>query len=75
MESTLAPIALGALLIGITVSWFSWMFWSGMHEDDTPRRPTRTLQPGDPAPWWTNDGFDNPAQPIRVPAESTGRTR
>jgi succinate dehydrogenase/fumarate reductase flavoprotein subunit len=59
---------LGPVMIAITVTWFSWMFWDGMRPERAPRRPTHRWKPGEPGPWWTNDGFDVP-EPIRIPAE------
>ena len=75
MESTLAPMVLGAVMIVFTCGWFSWMFWDGMRRKDAPRRETRRWQPGEPGPWWTNDGFDDAAEPMRATAELGGRAR
>ena len=69
MESTLAPMVLGAVMIVFTSGWFSWVFWDGMRQKDTPRRESRRWQPGEPGPWWTNDGFDDAAEPLRAAAE------
>lgn len=74
MESIWDPMVLGPVMIAITVGWFSWMLWDGMRPDDAPRRPTRRWKPGEPGPWWTNDGFDVP-EPIRIPAERGNRSR
>jgi hypothetical protein len=80
MESAWDPMVLGPVMIAITVTWFSWMFWDGMRPEDAPRRTTHRWQPGEPGPWWTNPGFDVP-EPIRIPAEwderrsQTARTR
>jgi hypothetical protein len=68
MESAWDPMLLGPVMIAITVTWFSWMSWDGMHPEGAPRRPTHRWKPGEPGPWWTNDGFDVP-EPIRIPAE------
>ncbi|WP_270888351.1 hypothetical protein [Pedococcus sp. 5OH_020] len=66
MESTLDPMVLGPLMIIITVLWFGGFSWAGMREDQTPKGPTRPLSPGEPGPWWTNDGFDSSPKPIPV---------
>jgi hypothetical protein len=63
-------MVLGPMMIGITCAWFSFMFWDGMREDGTPRRPTRRPDPDAPGPWWTNDGFDATPPP---PAQSSSR--
>ena len=74
MEPAWAPMVLGPVMIAITVVWFSWMWWDGMRPERPPRQATRRWKPGDPGPWWTNEGFDVP-EPIRIPAEHGKRSR
>ena len=73
MASTLDPMVLGPLMITITVLWFGALSWAGMHEDDTPRRPTRARSLDEPGPWWTNDGFDNLPEATPIPVEPGNR--
>jgi len=74
MESAIPVMVLGPLMIVFTVIWFSWMFWDGMRRDTTPPHTTRQLEPGEPGPWWTNDGFSTP-EPERGPVEPGNRVR
>jgi hypothetical protein len=74
VESTVDPLVLGAVMIIITVLWFGGMCWAGMHEDDRPKGGTRPPSPGQPGPWWTNDGFDGSPKPVPVPAEPSKRS-
>lgn len=71
MDSVWDPMVLGPVMIAITVTWFSWMMWDGMRPERPPRQATRRWKPGDPGPWWTNEGFDVP-EPIRIP-DARGR--
>jgi len=68
-------MVLGPLMIVVTTVWFGAMSWAGMHEDDTPRARTRLPEPGDPQPWWTNEGFQHAQAPALLPvvAERSGR--
>lgn len=81
MESTVDPMVLGPLMIIATTVWLAAMSWAGMHEDDTPRRPTRAPRQGDPGPWWTNAGFDLSEgfaltrEPASVPVAAQRRDR
>ena len=74
MVSAVDPVVLGPLMIGITCAWFSFVFWDGMREDGTPRRATRRREPGEPGPWWTNDGFDD-SQCAPALVETQARSR
>jgi hypothetical protein len=68
-------MVLGPLMITITVLWFGAMSWGGMHEDDSPRRATRPRSPGEPGPWWTNDGFGDLPEAATIPADPGNRNR
>jgi hypothetical protein len=57
MEPTINPMVLGVLMIAFTSLWFGLFSWAGMHEDDTPRGPTRHTRSDGVEPWWTHDGF------------------
>lgn len=61
MEPTIDPMVLGPLMIVLTTAWFGGMSWAGMHEDETPHGGAAGSRAGDPAPWWTNPGFDDRA--------------
>jgi hypothetical protein len=73
MASTADPMILGPLMIAVTVVWFGAMSWAGMHEDETPRGPTRPRSLDEPGPWWANDGFDSTPGAAPVPAEPGNR--
>jgi hypothetical protein len=40
-----------------------------MHEDETPRGPTRPRSLDEAGPWWTNDGFDDLPEATPIPVE------
>lgn len=75
METTGDPMVLGALMIIGTTLWFGVMSWAGMHEDDTPRRPTQLPKEGDRGPWWTNEGFQDAPEVATVPVTAKRRGR
>jgi hypothetical protein len=62
-------------MITFTMLWFGAMSWAGMHEDDTPRRPTRPPSLDEPGPWWTNEGFDDLPESTPIPVELGLRRR
>ena len=75
MKTTVDPMVLGPLMIIGTTLWFGAMSWAGMHEDDTPRRPTQLPKAGDRGPWWTNEGFRDAPEVAPIPLAVERRDR
>ena len=73
MEPTSDPMVLGAVMLGVTALWFSFLFWAGMRVGAGPQQPTAA--PDAPEPWWAHDGFGQSKQsvPVRVEAERPHR--